>query len=65
MIDGAIGMVTAAHGRPITLIAFTIIGDKIAAIDIIDNPGRVAEADLTILDRPAPTVLRPGTDSRF
>ena len=51
LIDGAIGMVTAAHGRPITLIAFTIIGEKIAAIDIIDHPGRIAEADLTILDR--------------
>lgn len=53
LIDGAIGMVTAAHGRPITLTVFTIIGEKIAAIDIIDNPGYVAEADLTFLDRSA------------
>jgi RNA polymerase sigma factor (sigma-70 family) len=51
LIDGAIGMVTAAHGRPITLIAFTIVGEKIAAIDIIDHPDHIAEADLTILDR--------------
>ncbi len=65
VIDGGIGMVTAAHGRPITLITFTIIGDKIAAIDIIDDPGRIAQADLTMLDRSAPTVLGPGTDSRF
>jgi hypothetical protein len=49
LIDGAIAMVTAADGRPITLIAFTINGDQIAAIDIIDDPDRVAEADLTIL----------------
>jgi RNA polymerase sigma-70 factor (ECF subfamily) len=53
LIDGAVGMVTAAQGRPITLTVFTITGVKIAAIDIIDNPERVAEADLTILDRSA------------
>ena len=53
LIDGAVGMVTAAHGRPITLTVFTINGEKIAAIDIIDNPDCVAEADLTILDRSA------------
>ena len=46
-------MVAAAHGRPITLAVFTINGEKIAAIDIIDNPDCVAEADLTILDRSA------------
>ncbi len=51
LIDGALGMVTAAQGRPITLTVFTITGAKIAAIDIIDNPGHVAEADLTILDQ--------------
>ena len=53
LINGAVGMVAAAHGRPITLAVFTIIGEKIAAIDIIDNPDCVAEADLTILDRSA------------
>jgi hypothetical protein len=46
-------MVTAAHGRPITLTVFTLNGEKIAAIDIIDNPGAVAAADLAILDRSA------------
>jgi hypothetical protein len=30
--------------------AFGIIGTKIAGIDLIDNPGRIAEADLAILD---------------
>jgi RNA polymerase sigma factor (sigma-70 family) len=53
LIDGAVGMVTAANGRPITLTVFTITGGKIAAIDIIDKPDRVAEADLTILDESA------------
>jgi RNA polymerase sigma factor (sigma-70 family) len=53
LIDGAVGMVIAADGRPITLTVFTINGEKIAAIDIIDNPDCVAQADLTILDRSA------------
>jgi RNA polymerase sigma-70 factor (ECF subfamily) len=51
LIDGDIGLVTAAQGRPITLTVFTVSGGKIAAIDIIDNPARVAEADMVILDQ--------------
>jgi hypothetical protein len=38
-------------GKPITLVAFTIISAKIVAIDLIDDPNRVAEADLAILGR--------------
>ena len=53
LINGAIGMVAAANGRPITLTVFTVADEKIVAIDIIDNPGGVAEADLTILGVPS------------
>jgi RNA polymerase sigma-70 factor (ECF subfamily) len=48
LINGAAGVVTAADGRPVTLIAFTITGAKIVAIDLIDDPRRIAEADLAI-----------------
>ena len=51
LINGAVGIVTAADGKPITLIGFTITGAKISAIDLIDNPRRIAEADLAILGR--------------
>jgi RNA polymerase sigma factor (sigma-70 family) len=51
LINGAVGIIQAAEGRPISLIAFTITGAKIVAIDLIDNPGRIAEADLAILGR--------------
>jgi len=51
LIDGAVGVVTAADGRPVTLVAFTITGAKIDAIDLIDAPRRIAEADLAILRR--------------
>ena len=53
LVDGAVGMVTAANGRPITLTVFTVNGEEIAAIDIIDKPDRIAEADLIILGRSA------------
>ena len=49
LIDGDVGLVTAADGRPITLIVFTMSNGKISAIDIIDNPDRVADADLAML----------------
>ena len=51
LINGTVGVVTAANGRPITLIAFTIAGAKIVAIDLIDDARRIAEADLAILGR--------------
>jgi RNA polymerase sigma factor (sigma-70 family) len=51
LINKAAGVVTAADGRPITLIAFTITGAKIVAIDLTDDPRRIAEADLAILGR--------------
>lgn len=51
LINGAAGLVTAADGRPITLVAFTITGAKIVAIDLIDDPRHIAEADLVILGR--------------
>jgi len=69
LINGAVGVVIAADKMPISLMAFTISDTKIAAIDIIDNPGRIAAADLTILDRryadhpAAPAAIRPGQPS--
>jgi len=51
LINGAVGVINAAEGRPISLQAFTITGAKIVAVDVIDDPGRIAEADLAILGR--------------
>jgi RNA polymerase sigma-70 factor (ECF subfamily) len=51
LINGAAGVVTAADGRPITLVALTITGAKIVAIDLIADPRRIAEAGLAILGR--------------
>ena len=51
LINGAVGAFHAAEGRPIGLTAFTVADAKITAIDLIDDPGRIAEADLAILGR--------------
>ncbi|HEX3512626.1 MAG TPA: sigma-70 family RNA polymerase sigma factor [Trebonia sp.] len=51
LINGAVGAVNAAEGRPIGLAAFTITGARIVAIDFFDDPVRIAEADLVILGR--------------
>ncbi len=51
LINGAVGAAHAAEGRPLGLTAFTVAGAKITAIDLIDDPGRIAEADLAILGR--------------
>jgi RNA polymerase sigma factor (sigma-70 family) len=51
LINGAAGIVTAADGRPITLVAFAITGAKISAIDLTDDPRHIAEADLAVLSR--------------
>jgi RNA polymerase sigma-70 factor, ECF subfamily len=49
LINGAVGIITAADSKPVTLVGFTVTDQKITAIDLIDNPRRIAEADLAIL----------------
>jgi RNA polymerase sigma factor (sigma-70 family) len=48
--NGALGALIAAPGRPVTLMTVTITGDRIVAIDFINDPDRLADADLAILD---------------
>jgi RNA polymerase sigma factor (sigma-70 family) len=52
LINGAVGVVIAADGGPLALVAFTFTDGKIVAVDVIDDPERIAEADLAI-DRSA------------
>jgi RNA polymerase sigma factor (sigma-70 family) len=51
LINGAVGVINAVEGRPISLMTFTISDARIVAIDLFDKPGRIAEADLAILGR--------------
>ena len=50
LVNGAAGTVTTRDGQPIAMTGFTIKGQKIAAIDILADPERLQELDLTILD---------------
>ena len=50
LVDGAIGVVVAPQGRLVRALRFTIADGKIAEIEIIGNPGRLGELDVSIVD---------------
>jgi RNA polymerase sigma-70 factor (ECF subfamily) len=50
LINGAAGVVVAPHGRPQFVMAFTVAGGKIVAIDVLADPERLQELDLAVLD---------------
>jgi RNA polymerase sigma-70 factor (ECF subfamily) len=50
VINGAAGVVVTAGGRPLSVMAFTVTGGKIVAIDVLADPERLAALDLTFLD---------------
>jgi hypothetical protein len=50
LIDGRPGAVWAPGGQPRVVFAFTVHMDKITAIDMIADPGRVRELDLVVGD---------------
>ncbi|HZR48494.1 MAG TPA: sigma-70 family RNA polymerase sigma factor [Streptosporangiaceae bacterium] len=49
LVNGSVGAVIAAEGMPISLMAFTITGEKIVAVDLTDNPSHITGTDLAIL----------------
>ena len=46
LVNGAIGLVTARGGQPLSVMAFTISHRKIAEIDILAGPERLRQLDL-------------------
>jgi len=50
LINGVAGAVTTSHGQTISVGAFTIRGGKVVAIDILADPERLRQLDLTVLD---------------
>jgi RNA polymerase sigma factor (sigma-70 family) len=51
LINGAVGAVSTLDGRPFSVAGVTVRGGKIVAMDFLADPERLAELDLTILDR--------------
>jgi RNA polymerase sigma factor (sigma-70 family) len=50
VINGVAGVVVAPRGRPFSVMAFTVRGGKIVAIDGLSDPTRLRELDLAVLD---------------
>ncbi|MGP4045780.1 RNA polymerase sigma factor SigJ [Streptomyces sp. 2A115] len=46
LVNGAVGMVTAPDGQPMSVTALTIVDGKIVAMDILSDPERLARLDL-------------------
>jgi RNA polymerase sigma factor (sigma-70 family) len=50
LVNGAPGIVAARHGRPVSVLGFTVSGGRIVEIDVLADPERLRELDLTVLD---------------
>ena len=50
LVNGAIGVVVAPHGRLVRALRFTIANGKITEIEVIGNPARLGELDVSIVD---------------
>jgi RNA polymerase sigma factor (sigma-70 family) len=50
LINGVAGVVVAPRGEPFSIMAFTVVDGRIAAIDALADPERLQRLDLTALD---------------
>lgn len=50
LVNGAAGVVVASHGRPFSVMGFTVARGKIVEIDILADPARLRRLDLAVLD---------------
>jgi RNA polymerase sigma-70 factor, ECF subfamily len=47
LVNGAAGVVAVIHGQPFSVMAFTVVHGRIVAIDVLYDPDRLADLDLT------------------
>jgi RNA polymerase sigma-70 factor (ECF subfamily) len=50
LVNGSAGIVIVPRGRPVAVAGFTVVGGKIVRIDVLADPARVRELDLTFLE---------------
>jgi len=50
LVNGAAGIVTAPGGQPFSVMGFTVAQGKIVEIDVLADPERLRNLDLTVLD---------------
>ncbi|HEX8803029.1 MAG TPA: RNA polymerase sigma factor SigJ [Acidimicrobiales bacterium] len=50
LVNGIAGVVVAPEGEPVSVMAFTVVDDRVVAIDVLADPERLRRLDLTALD---------------
>ena len=50
LVNGAVGTVTLRDGRPFSIAGFTVRDRRIVEMDVLADPERLSQLDLTILD---------------
>jgi RNA polymerase sigma-70 factor (ECF subfamily) len=50
LVNGAVGVVVAPRGRLFRVLSFTLARGKIAQVDVISDPARLGQLDLSALD---------------
>ena len=50
-VNGAAGAVIFLRGRPVAIMGFIVAGGKVAAIDVLADPARIARLDLSAVAR--------------
>lgn len=48
-VNGVAGAVITVEGRPMSVMGFTIVGGKVAAIHVLGDPERLARLDLSAI----------------
>jgi len=49
LVDREVGLVWAPHGRLFRVLRFSVVGGKIATVDIVADSARLRELDLAVL----------------
>jgi RNA polymerase sigma-70 factor (ECF subfamily) len=47
LVNGAPGFLVAPHGRPVAVLALTIAGDRVTELNILADPDRLSQLDLS------------------
>ena len=50
LVDGSVGLVMAPRGRLLRALRFTIVKERITAIEVIGDPARLRELDLSVVE---------------
>jgi RNA polymerase sigma factor (sigma-70 family) len=63
LVDGAVGVVVAPHGRLSLVLAVTVVDDRVVAYDVIADPARLRDLDLAVLDTAADAAADTAADT--